>query len=287
MTRARSGAWRAWAVALCALLAPGCGKAPELLLEEGDAALEMNLLDAALERYREVEQKHAEVHPEVFERIGDVYARKNDGTRALRYYDLALEHFPDKAKLWNKRGAYLVASGSLDLARASFEAALKHGESFDAHFNLGVLDLKSGDPVSALERYSRAKELAPENASVDQHLGLTLMQLNRHQEGAGFLAAAWRRDPEKSLPADKLLALLIQVGRWRDGAEVGAELAKASGEPLVLAQYAYCLWRAGGADEARRLLQSLRSMQLSPAFLQYLDRLLAEGPEALPPPRAG
>lgn len=281
-TRARTRATRAAALALLVL---GCGKDPARLMEEGNAAFEMGLMEAALERYAEVAESHAASFPEVHEKIGDVHAASRRFEQAVKHWRVALEKRPDNPALLNKLGAYLLQTGDDAGARAAFEAAVKADpKESRASFNLGVLELKAGKPDAALGRFEAALAIEPDNASTLRHQGIAYEKLGRREDAARSYLAAFRADPEKAGSADRIFRYLLVAGLWPEAAEVGEVLVASNADPALVASYAYALWRAGDEARGRALYTTLSELKLPAAVRGHVDAALKLGPAELVPP---
>lgn len=135
--------------------------------------------------------------------------------------------------------------------------------------NLAGLTFGRGDLKLAVERYSRALELAPNNAEAMYNRAIALRKLKRAQEGLRDLNEALRLDP------NFVLALMLRAGLfWENGEKTKAreDLAEATRkrpdwvEPLMLE--GQLLLDDKQIDEARRVYE--RVLELRPGHKSAL-----------------
>lgn len=84
---------------------------------------------------------------------------------------------------------------------------------WEAHLNLGVMEMKLGRPADALASFSRARELEPRSSKVAVDSGIALIALHRVDEAESFAREALALDPTNQ-SAQKLLDI-IRNGRVR------------------------------------------------------------------------
>jgi len=276
------------AALLLAILLAGCGKDPAGLMEEGKAAFELGLLPAALERYEEVAETHAEEFPEVYEKIGDVHAAAKRYDQALEAWTRARELRPENANLLNKIGAYLLQTGKVEEAVAAFEAAVAADpEAHQAVFNLGVVALQAGDFAASMEHFDSALELSPEDAAILKHRGIALERLGQRGEAAESYLRAFRSDPERAGDAGRIYRFLVAAEHWAGAVEVGQSLVAGSNDPELLASFAYVSWLAGDEARGRQIYEGLNRMGLPPPLGTHVRMALEQGPAELSPPFFG
>jgi tetratricopeptide (TPR) repeat protein len=255
----------------------GCGKDPDRILEEADAAREVGLHQAALDRYLELLESDPPRFQFLEERIGDVYSAMNRPEQAQAFWSLALKHEPENAKLWFKRGAFLVAGQKAEEGLEALERAVAlDPDLMEAHLNLGVLHYQAQRMQPALLHLRKAASLAPQNANVQKALGAALLQDGDRAGAAAALYAGWKID-RKTIEADKLFQLLGSNGQWKMAVEVGEVAASASGDPLLLIQYGASLIRSGQVEKGRHILRSLAGLDLPPEVQTEVQKLLRPG----------
>lgn len=128
--------------------------------------------------------------------------------------------------------------------------------------NLAGLTFMRGDHRLAIERYTRALELAPKNAEAMYNRAVALRKQKRAQEGLRDLNEALRLDP------NFVLALMLRAGLfWENGEKAKAreDLAEATRkrpdwiEPLMLE--GELLYTDNQLDEARRVYERVLEMR--------------------------
>lgn len=267
-------ALRSLTLALAAVLVAGCGMDPAKVWEEAEAAREMSLNQAALDRYLELEDAGVDQFPALKERIGDCYAALDKPADALLAWQAALAE-NETAKLWNKLGAFLVQAGRRDEGMSALQKAIQFDpEAFDAYLNLGVLRLQDRQYAEAIAALGKAAELAPENPTVLKTLGVAFVQVGRAREGAALIYQAWRRD-RGAMAAPQLFQLLQSHQMWTEAAEVGEVAVGDSNDPAVLVDYADALIRSGQGAKGSRIYRALETMDLPPELEARVQRVLS------------
>jgi tetratricopeptide (TPR) repeat protein len=268
-----------------ALFVAGCGKDPAKLLEEGDAALEMGLVDAARERYKEVEEGYAEQFPQVYEKLGDTYATSGKTEAALGYWKVAVEKTKAGAKLWNKMGAYLLKAGQVEEAKAAFEKAMAlDPKAHDALFNLGVMALTAKQHAESVAWFEKALAVKPDDPGILRHLGIALLQAKRPKEAALALYKSYKKDP-KGTDGGELIGLLVSHDLFAEAVEIGPAATQSSAEPAVLVDYAYALARTGKTQEAQRLYTALGQIPIPRELADHVKAgILGQWDKLSPPP---
>jgi Flp pilus assembly protein TadD len=92
---------------------------------------------------------------------------------------------PDYGDAWYDRGLILQQAGRADLARASFQEALRHKlhpriASF-AHNNIGVIDFRQGRPWDAAREFQAALALVPQFPEARKNLAAALAAVGTRQ----------------------------------------------------------------------------------------------------------
>ncbi len=252
-----------------------CGTDPDRLLEEAEAAREMGLHDAALKRYTDLKESYPEKFPQLDEKIGDVYASQGLPQKALASWEKALQKNPQSAKLWSKKGSFLVHAGKREAGKdALLRAVSLDAENHTAHLNLGVANLQDRQLPEALTHLAKAAELAPKDPTVLKTLGIALLTAGKRQEGAIVLYKAWVEDASVMKPA-KLFALLFSAQLWPEAVEVGEKAVQEDSSPQTLVNYADSLIRSGDGEKGGRIYMALDKMQdLPPALKKRVTRVL-------------
>lgn len=198
-----------------------------------------------------------------------------DGPSAMMRYRQALEQDPLLVRVAQRLQALNAASGQPFALEPFLRESLRTHPNVDAYWDLaGQISLARGDLPSAMERFRKAVDIEPENATYLSHLASaqaasgrmedarqTLAWVDRFPPGDvdGWMAlgAAWDRlgDPDRAV-------LAFRKAR-NSAAGPGADI----GEALALA-------RAGRNAEARRVIEEgLRRYPESAALRSLAARL--------------
>jgi tetratricopeptide (TPR) repeat protein len=135
--------------------------------------------DQALEEYRQALAEFPEsAEPSYW--IGAFYARRSDYANAFEAYEKLLESDPGQMAVRYQIGRLASISGqNLELGEECLRRYLEHEPGPDepslasAHYHLGVLYEKTGNPELARREYSAALEIEPSLADARQALSRT------------------------------------------------------------------------------------------------------------------
>ncbi len=138
----------------------------DFLLQRGEHYIKNGNYVSALKRYREIADMFPE-RPDIYNKMGNVYAAMDDNGKAIEMHRKALELNPQ-----NKALHYNLA---LDYARkGEKKSAIKHFTTYlnynphdsRAYIELGKLYLSAGKTESAISAFSKALSISPENEYV-------------------------------------------------------------------------------------------------------------------------
>ena len=166
------------------------GAPPEFLKPYQLAAL-----DSGLVEYRETMAYSLDFAASGYN-LGNLEARLGDLEEAERYYRLALGiddlFLPARMNL-----AVLLSSQGRNTEAEQLlrEGAIKHPESGDIAYSLGLLLVEMQRPELALEWLARSVEIQPGNSRAHYNYGLLLAQMDRLDEARLELEAALALEP--------------------------------------------------------------------------------------------
>jgi tetratricopeptide (TPR) repeat protein len=220
-------------VVLCvASFAAGCSKDPESAkreyLRSGNRYFDQQKYNEAIVQYRNALQQDARFG-EARLKLAEAHERTGDARAAMREYVRAADALPGSVQAQVKAGAYLLAAGQFEDARAAAERALATDPaSVDAQIVLGNALAGLRDFEGAVKEFEEALKLDPKSASALGSLG------------AVHLARGARPDAEAS---------------FRKAVETNPRLPAAH---MALANY---LWAAGRLPEAEASLKEALAIE--------------------------
>jgi predicted TPR repeat methyltransferase len=161
----------------------------------------------------------------------------------------------------------MVVNLSMALRRLGrFDEALEHArrgvtllpQAVPAWNALGVAALESGRLEDALAAFDSGLKAAPQHPALRLHRAMTLRRLNRNEESLAVYAQLVRAFPQTPEPWRGLADVQTALGQT-DAALRSSQQARALAphDFDVAFEHAKALLRAGNADEAARLLESL------------------------------
>jgi TolB-like protein len=195
-----------------------------------------------------------------------------DEAKAL--FDRILAEEPASLTAQHGLGWYHGLVGSLRLDERSLahlekgEAILRHvlqraPSNSGAHFMAGLLQRTQGHYQDALLSYQRALDLNPSFASAYAHIGHTLIQLGRPNEGVEQIRYALRLSPRDAARSHWLRFLgegEAEAGDLKSAVEtLGHSYTLNPKQPLTLRALAAVQALTGNPDEVRRLLVELKA----------------------------
>jgi len=184
--------------------------------------------------------------------------------QVLAIADKALALCPELAEAHAARAEALSSFGKDGEAKKVFETALKlDPNSFDTNFLFGRFCFRTQDFERAVELFTRALEVQPEDCQAPLQLHAVLLALGRGEEARRYgelglkrAEEALRQHPEWSRPAQLGATVLAAMGR-REEAEAWIDRVLAIDPDENLALYnAACTWALlGDKERAFELLE--------------------------------
>jgi TolB-like protein/DNA-binding SARP family transcriptional activator/Tfp pilus assembly protein PilF len=156
------------------------------------------------------------------------------------------------------------SAAHLDKADAILAEIIQRApDNSGAHFMTGLLQRTRGRHEDALVSYRRALEINPSFASAYAHIGHTLIQLGRANEGIEQIRYALRLSPRDAARSHWLRFLgegEAEVGNLKSAAEtLGRSYELNPKQPLTLRAFAAIHALLGNTDEVRRLLGEIKA----------------------------
>ncbi|MBN1537688.1 MAG: tetratricopeptide repeat protein [Anaerolineales bacterium] len=129
--------------------------------------------------------------------LGEQAAQRGDWQASKKYFEQAVNHFPQDVLAVNGLASSLLQLGNADQAIPHFERiASLLPESADAHNNLGVAYLIAGLYPQAEKSYRKAVELSSENVQAWKNLAIVCLKQNKMEEGVQILASVVKAYPK-------------------------------------------------------------------------------------------
>lgn len=159
------------------------------------------------------------------------------------------------APAYDALGAYFGKSHQYGCAIWTFQSALVLApHSWEAHYNLGLTWLASGNPQSAIQELKSAASVRPDLARINLALGLALHQTNQEQAAVDEYKLVLAKDPKSVAALAGLSDALIAQGRYK--AVIGLLKNSPVDENLQL-DLAIAYSRSGDTNLAEQVLTSL------------------------------
>jgi tetratricopeptide (TPR) repeat protein len=217
----------------------------EAIYNVGTLCREVGLFEQAIEAYSEV-LRISPKHFEALNNLGTIRERMGDTSLAMDLYRQALVVDPLNAHTYSNLASALRKLGRFDEAERSCARALElHPGFVDALVNLAGLQAERGQPEAAMEIYSKAWLINPEEHEARCRYGMLGLALGRFSESWPFYQSrASRRRVmrftghlDENLPDSIDGATILLVGEQGIGDELfflrGAGLLRAKNARLL------------------------------------------------------
>jgi tetratricopeptide (TPR) repeat protein len=120
--------------------------------------------------------------------MGQAYALDNDPQRAIESYRATLIHDPNSALVRARLGAELVKLGAYSEAKILCEEAIKLDPKYvDSYLLLAGIQVAAKEYDGAIQTYSKALKVDPNNRDALLYHGVTLAEVGRTKEGVAQL----------------------------------------------------------------------------------------------------
>jgi len=223
--------------------------------------------------------------------LGISYLRGRRSREAVAYLQQAVQAVPDNPRIYRAyvnallvRGIRLCRADDPDLGAQMLRFVLENGVDEPLpHLELGRVYREQGRLPEALEHYTRAVDLAPEDSSLRWYRASLLLALGSTAEARAELdrIRSLRQDtPDLSWNAELVDRFMIRSflaeGEWRRAAEAcRLVLHRQQGDATVHAMFAEALRNLGDDGSAGNHLQ--RAVELDPHRLElrYAQLMLA------------
>jgi tetratricopeptide (TPR) repeat protein len=142
---------------------------------------------------------------------------RDDYTRALVYFEKAVEIDPNYAESWYQAGfCYGVLGRHADALRASKQAAKLRPDWAETFVNIGASSFALGQFKDAADAYRQAAKLNQSNADIQYSLGLSLNKLNRTDEEILAYKRTVALKPDHAGAIEKLGSAYFKQNRFKD-----------------------------------------------------------------------
>ena len=161
-----------------------------------------------------------ESYADVFSRVGNELAERRDFTKAITYYDEALDVFPQSPATQFNRALALHRLGRLDDTISSYRRVIElEPTTAVAHLNLGAILAGEGELKDGLAHLEKAVQLNPGLAVSHYHYGLALSRAGDATQAITHLRRAALLAPDYSESRVQLAKLLDAQGEHEDALE--------------------------------------------------------------------
>jgi tetratricopeptide (TPR) repeat protein len=134
---------------------------------------------------------------EIYNSLGDAYAKSGKEADAVTYFSKAIELNPKLAKAYSSRGVEFLSLGQRAKAVSDMDKAVElDNKSAEAYFNVATLNVASRQDAKALANFSKAIELKPIFPAAYKARGRAYVKAGRNPEAVSDFAKAIELNPK-------------------------------------------------------------------------------------------
>lgn len=232
--------------------------------------------------------------PKYLSQLGDLLMKLGDTTGARTTFKRALERAPENPLLWLKHAEAAFAGGQLEIAKRSARESRARADDQDvsALALLGAIEIRSDRMAEAMKLLDRALEIDPENGPVHKQRGVAFARRNDWGNALESFSEAARLMPEDFDSHYQVAALLLQMepgqgateqeyANWFAGVQdvlVRAYLlAPRTGQHQLNLQQQLERLVGGDPDQAFNLAKALQAQNREALALYWLKRVTELG----------
>jgi len=153
---------------------------------------------------------------------GERLMRAGKYAEAAEQFEIATQHFPKAAQVWNHLGLAYHGAGAADNARKAYLTALKLDRDLAAaRYNLGTLYLEQNQPAGAVAELTSYIIQRPGSTNGLIKLGCAQIAAHQWADAGRNLAAAYKLAPDDPEVLNGLGLLQLQRKNTRDAIEIG------------------------------------------------------------------
>jgi len=178
-----------------------------------DKALE--LYELSLSSYQERPNQSKSLS---FNNMGNIYLSKGEYEKAIRYYYKALHIYPDQQRARFNMVLALIKMGKWEAALKHIDLILPTYYNHNHCLNLkGYVLLKQKKPKAAMQYFTSALQMAPDDRNVNLNAGIALGLMGNYQQGERYLKRA-----DQVSSNDMIVLLCIVENRLKAGDKLSA-----------------------------------------------------------------
>jgi tetratricopeptide (TPR) repeat protein len=180
-----------------------------------------------------------------------------------------------------ERGSAAIRQKRFSDAIAAYRQLVKIDPSAISYMYLGVALAKAGQGSEALQQYTHASQLDPNNAPVQYNIGILLIDAGKEELAIPHFQEAIRLDPGLSDYHFQLANLLMRRKKDEEaGREYGIVVSLEPQNGFARLMQAMASVQAGAYSQARTLLEEASvALPQDPDIANALARLLAAAPD--------
>jgi tetratricopeptide (TPR) repeat protein len=172
------------------------------------------IVDGMVSRYENVTTLDDQDAAEIYQTMGDDFARKGMWGDAIAAFEQTLERTPHNGAARCQLGLAQVASGAYPEAIETLERAHADGvDSFELYYGLAEAHSELEQPEQAVSAFHEALERKPDMAEAAYRLGVVLDELERYPDAAAAFRWAIRHQPREANYHQSLGFTLESMGR--------------------------------------------------------------------------
>jgi len=169
--------------------------------------------------------------------MGEIYSQSKQPERAIAEFQAALAKQPNDPDLYQNIGDEDQRLSRFDDATKAYEQVLQiHPGDGPALYNLGKIQVQTGDPKQGVALLQQAVDAHAPAAPVSFYLGVGLSKIGRDAEAAQWLEKSLASDPSSFLRRSawfELARVYRKLNRPEDAQKAAAEMKKLDAASLA------------------------------------------------------
>lgn len=159
--------------------------------------------EGALVHFRQAAQLNP-TNGDVWGNIGACYFSLTEYDEAIKAYETAISHKTKKTDLYQQLGNVYARKGDEEKAKEYWEKAANVGGAGDpkaaaiSYFNLGATYANAGQSIEAIEAFQEAVKHNPKHSEAHYQLGVTLVGITKMEDGITHLKRYLKLSPNGS-----------------------------------------------------------------------------------------
>ncbi len=171
--------------------------------------------------------------------VGDCYKQQNNFVQALKHYNQALLLDSTNATALNNRGNLKLTQNDLEGAIADYNTIIRISPEFRnlAYLNMGIAYTKKGEPLKAVQEYTKAINAGNAETRVYFHRALSYVYLGDYPHAESDLNVVLEKNPVDKDALFNMASVMMNTDRYGEAATYYTRLLSFAPDHLASMHY--------------------------------------------------